>query len=137
MIGFKHTETICLDLAARAGMRLNLKLLGTVDLRGAVRKRWVHGRADAVTAEIKRQWGGHAGVSQAMLGKYNELQARLLAGFASVSDWIGSGSLFDAPEEGTAENQASRRCSGFCAVRPWGGSRHQPRHLKFRRKKSL
>ncbi|MBS4051894.1 MAG: hypothetical protein KGZ69_11905 [Methylomonas sp.] len=106
-------------------MRLNLKLLGTVDLRGAVRKRWVHGRADAVTAEIKRQWGGHAGVSQATtkqlkLGKYNELQARLLVGFASVSDWIGSGSLFDAPEEGTAENQASRRCSGFCAVRARG-----------------
>lgn len=106
--------------------------------------------------DTERQWGGHAGVSQATakqlkLGKYipeilgqhhgyspnvnfvagdevfggnawqqrreellanlkaalqtdfpavgNELQARVLAGFTSVSDWIGSGSLFDVPEE--------------------------------------
>lgn len=106
--------------------------------------------------DTERQWGGHAGVSQATarhlkLGKYipeilgqhhgyspnvtnlatdevfgghtwqqrreelltalkaalqtdfptvsNELQARVLAGFTSVSDWIGSGSLFDDPEE--------------------------------------
>lgn len=106
--------------------------------------------------ETERQWGGHAGVSQATakqlkLGKYipdilgqhhgyspnvanlatdeifggnawqqrreelleqlkvalqtdfptvrNELQARVLAGLTSVSDWIGSGSLFDVPEE--------------------------------------
>jgi CRISPR-associated endonuclease/helicase Cas3 len=106
--------------------------------------------------EIERQWGGHAGVSQAaakhvkagkfipeILGQHhgyspnvtnlatddvfggklwqqrreellaelkialqtdfptvrNELQARVLAGFTSVSDWIGSGSLFDIPEE--------------------------------------
>lgn len=107
-------------------------------------------------SDTERQWGGHAGVSQATakhlkLGKYipeilgqhhgyspnvanlatdevfggnawqqqreellvklksalqtdfptvsNELQARVLAGFTSVSDWIGSGSLFDEPEE--------------------------------------
>ncbi|MBS3954225.1 MAG: CRISPR-associated helicase Cas3' [Methylomicrobium sp.] len=106
--------------------------------------------------EIERQWGGHAGVSQATakqlkLGKYipeilgqhhgyspnvtnlatdevfggnpwqqrreellaelktalqtdfpavrDELHARVLAGFTSVSDWIGSGSLFDDPVE--------------------------------------
>jgi CRISPR-associated endonuclease/helicase Cas3 len=106
--------------------------------------------------EIERQWGGHAGVSQAaakhvkagkfipeILGQHhgyspnvtnlatddvfggnpwqqrreellaelkialqtdfptvsNELQARVLAGFTSVSDWIGSGSLFNEPEE--------------------------------------
>lgn len=106
--------------------------------------------------ESERQWGGHAGVSQAAaqylkLGKYipeilgqhhgyspnvtnlatdevfggpawqqrreelvsglkaalqtefpvvtNELQARVLAGFTTVSDWIGSGSLFDVPSE--------------------------------------
>ncbi|MBL1265256.1 CRISPR-associated helicase Cas3' [Candidatus Methylomicrobium oryzae] len=29
----------------------------------------------------------------------NELQARILAGFTSVSDWIGSGSLFNDPAE--------------------------------------
>jgi CRISPR-associated endonuclease/helicase Cas3 len=106
--------------------------------------------------ESERQWGGHAGVSQAAaqylkLGKYipeilgqhhgyspnvtnlatdevfggsawqqrreelviglksalqtefpvvtDELQARVLAGFTTVSDWIGSGSLFDVPTE--------------------------------------
>jgi len=106
--------------------------------------------------ESERQWGGHAGVSQAAaqylkLGKYipeilgqhhgyspnvtnlatdevfggpawqqrreelvaglkaalqaefpvvtNELQARVLAGFTTVSDWVGSGSLFDVPTE--------------------------------------
>jgi len=106
--------------------------------------------------ESEKQWGGHAGVSQAAaqylkLGKYipeilgqhhgyspnmtnlatdevfggpawqqrreelvaglkaalqtefpvvtNELQSRVLAGFTTVSDWIGSGSLFDVPSE--------------------------------------
>lgn len=106
--------------------------------------------------DIEKQWGGHAGVSQAaaqylQLGEYipeilgqhhgyspnvtnlatdevfggpawqqrreelvvglkaalqvefpvvtNELQARVLAGFTTVSDWIGSGSLFDVPTE--------------------------------------
>ncbi len=106
--------------------------------------------------DIEKQWGGHAGVSQAAaqylkLGEYipeilgqhhgyspnvtnlatdevfggpawqqrreellaglksalqaefpvvaNELQARVLAGFTTVSDWIGSGSLFDVPSE--------------------------------------
>lgn len=106
--------------------------------------------------ESEKQWGGHAGVSQAAaqylkLGKYipeilgqhhgyspnvtnlatdevfggpawqqrreelvaglksalqaefpvvtNELQARVMAGFTTVADWIGSGSLFDVPAE--------------------------------------
>lgn len=110
----------------------------------------------SVNPEIERDWGGHAGVSQAtakylkvgkfipeILGQHhgyspnlanlatdevfggnawqqrreelladlktalqtdfptvqNELQARILAGFTSVSDWIGSGSLFNDPED--------------------------------------
>lgn len=52
---------------------------------------------ECLLAEIINKLGGRAPMSWPVVN--NDLQSRVLAGLTTVSDWIGSGSLFEDPEK--------------------------------------